>query len=369
VVLFSFVSTVAPETVIHHEVVRPYKILAADPGGDLQFDYLGWYSGFFRACRGGIKYFFYISTSSFTTTRLRISFEPRLQTVTSTVGGETYSIIVDVQGDTLYSLTVPYMYISNYMPMTFPTNSNDLAGTAYGQILFSLVNAVQTTGTTDTVYVNIFRSAAEDFEFAYLKSFNLNPTVVEAPMAIANCDIEKAFEVSFNPFVEGTQTTVQDRITTNDKILTHLDFLHRYTNYTSSAAGVQVNLPLVPHYDTYPAGSAQWLGCFRFWRGSVRFLLMDGSPTSYLWRSETGVSWSSEIPSMRVPTDSTTAVPAVIIPYENTIRFRGIVPTIESAFNIKTMFHTITAEAGNVYWAAGDDFTLGSVRGPPKWLM
>jgi len=171
---FTIANNQVVETVFKHLWIRPYAPdITDDVVGHLEsqrHDYMSFYSQFFKACRGGYRYFVCFDTSSYITARVRITFEPSNLTVASvTDGGDSFSRIVDIAGTTCTAIEIPYCYPSARMPIVQTTTGS---GPANGQLLFSLVNPIQTNGSsTDVIFVNVFRCAADDFRFYQLTGF------------------------------------------------------------------------------------------------------------------------------------------------------------------------------------------------------
>ncbi len=348
---FTISSAAAVNTVLKQIYVRPYSPRVTGSAGayNLYQDFLSYYSNFFQSCRGGYKYLFYFATSTYTSTRVRITFEPTLGSVSSvSYGGETFSAVIDIQGDTWYALTVPYCRPS--LAMDISTNSVLANASSNGQLLVSLVNPVQTSGSTDNIFVSVFRAAAEDFEFSSPCSFK--------PLVAANCDFQSEFTKQFAPIAKVPQLKVEQLIN-DETVNAHTDYLARlHTAGLYSAGGVIALMPT--------AGDAySYLRCFRFYRGAVRIgATIATAAYSYLsYPANNTSAWNNGVNMHGV--DPLLSA----IPYNNNVRFMrntGNALTYATADALVRTYTKSDATATTLsLWGSGDDFTLGGVIAPP----
>lgn len=353
--------------------VRPYApdYVAVVPTETQRHDYLSFYSQFFKGCRGGYRYYIHFDTSSYTTARVRVTFEPSASSVTSiTDGGDSFSRIIDVNGATSVVLEVPYCYPSARMPISY-TTLNDSA--CNGQLLFSLVNPIQTNGSSaDVIFVNLFRCAADDFRFyaphVYTTTKNYVPPAPIVPPTITSAATNNT-RILANSLAElfGSQTVctlgdgpkvIMSRITEDEEIETHNDFLHRY-HPAQDTSGALTSL--------YPtAGDAYyWMSCFRSYRGAVRIHMafhnnLDGIVIDSANQSDM-ISSGAYLHEAEAPIE---------VPYNNNIRFLPLrqVETIYLDAYMRKV-RTTTAEVEQTMWAAGDDFTMGLRRSPMPVIL
>lgn len=361
---FTIANAQVTETVFKRLWVRPFApdCTYSVPTETQRHDYLSYYSQFFKACRGGYRYFIHFDTSSYTTARIRVTFEPSNQTVaTITDGGDSFSRIIDVNGATSVVLEVPYCYPSARMPVAFSLNADTAAN---GQLLFSLVNPIQTNGSSsDVIYVNIFRCAADDFRFYQPQAFNATKTY-----AVLAKKLSKASESRIVPNSLIQQLTAQtvttlgdgpkilfDRVTEDEEIAHHNDFLHRYHYVQTMSGNVTSLMPTA-------GDPSRWIGTFRAYRGSVRLMApLTIAPEGLYMGSSAYANLTSQGCYLGTGNDD---VP-IEIPYNNNVRF---LPTMMSASNYldaydRSFYCSGTANAQCI-WAAGDDFTLGLRRCP-----
>jgi hypothetical protein len=339
--------------------VRPYAPDITDvPALETQHhDYMSYYSQLFKACRGGYRYILHFDTSSYTTARVRITFEPSNTAVASiTDGGDSFSRIVDVNGATTICLEVPYCYPSARMPIVQSVTSG---APANGQLLFSLVNPIQTNGSSsDVIYVNIFRCAADDFRFyqpTLFKQTRINPPALAVNSRYSPNSLILQLNSGPTATLGDGPKVLFDRITEDEEIMSHNDFLHRYRKAQDTAAQT---------CRLYPTSgdSYYWMYCFRAYRGATRHLvegvgdnvdgLSLGSPDV-----TTVITNGAYVYPERCPVE---------IPYNNNVRFlplRLIETTYLDAYTRELFSSPVAVQ--NHLWAAGDDFTLGLRRSPP----
>jgi hypothetical protein len=243
---------------------------------------------------------------------------------------------------------------------------------ANGQILFSLVNPIQTNGSsTDVIFVNVFRCASDDFRYYQAHQFTttrLTP-VSEAFKAKANYRFttksESILPNSLVQLMDGQTRTVLgdgpkvlfDRMTEDEEILSHNDFLHRYHVAQAYSGALCALYPM--------AGDAYyWLTSFRAYRGSTRhrpgsYGNLDGLYLTSQTQEDV-ISCGAYILDDIVPIE---------VPYNNNIRFLPLrnPETIWKDGYVRNVRTTTDASKPHM-WSAGDDFTLG-LRTTPLPIM
>jgi hypothetical protein len=352
---FTIANNQAVSNVFKSLYVRPYApiISGVSPTSTQQHDYLSFYSSFFNSCRGSIRYIIHFDTSSYTTARLRITLEPSAQAVAAiTDGGDSFSRIVDINGCTTIALEVPYCYPAARMPIGYAL---DATVPSYGTLLFSLITPIQTNGSSaDVIFVNIFRCAGEDFKFYQPHNFRITANslteLVTGPV----------------PTLGDGPKVVFDRITEDEEIVAHNDFLHRYHYVQPTSAYLT---PLFPTATITAVGRNAgdpyyWLLPFRAYRGAVRIL-------TYEAQSSHGLSLNNHTNPLDTVsygcylTPSLTTDTPVEIPYNNNVRFLPMryVETIYTDAYARQ--YSTSAPVRSVLWASGDDFTLGLRCSPP----
>lgn len=360
---FTIANNQVTENIFKRLFIRPYAPdITAGVGEETQrHDYLSYYSQFFRSCRGGYKYFIHFDTSSYTSARVRLTFEPSNTGVAVvTDGGDSFSRIIDVNGATCVTLEIPYCYPSARMPIVQTINNGT---TMNGQLMFSLVNPIQTNGSSaDTIMVNIFRCAADDFKFYQLQNFTQSVHLE----AQANSLIEQIGNTPTVMLGDGPKVLF-DRVTEDEEVVAHNDFLHRYHQVQPLASNRRELYPTAG--DPY-----HWLTPFRAYRGSTRHLVAGGLLSTLTNQGlllgnnpfPDAPSADSMLAAGSYLTLSSSIVP-IEVPYNNNIRF---LPPRYSAANWPDGFQNFIHKNGagsttsESLWSAGDDFTVGLRRAP-----
>lgn len=141
---------------------------------------LHWATRPFQMWRGSLRYDVQITCSNFHSGRLRVSFQPKNSGVVSGFDYQnTINRIVDIQTETDFSFTIPYV---NDKPWSFVNRSSIY--NSIGFIEFSVVNDLtHTTLPVPEVYINVWVSAGPDFQVAMpvrstLKQFGPVPVPV-----------------------------------------------------------------------------------------------------------------------------------------------------------------------------------------------
>lgn len=146
---------------------------------------LSWVSHPFKYWRGSLRYDVQITCSNFHSGRLRVLFQPKNSGIVSGFDYQnTINRIVDIQTETDFSFTVPYI---SDKPWSY-INSGSIEDTT-GFIEFSVVNDLTHTSLpVPEVYVNVWVSAGPDFQLAMpyrdtRRDFGPIPTPVNADAA------------------------------------------------------------------------------------------------------------------------------------------------------------------------------------------
>lgn len=122
-------------------------------------DYLSVVTNSFLYWRGSIRYAFYFSCNSLTSSRVALQY--RTSGNANLADGNIVTQLLDIKGDTWHYITIPYIS-SEYWQITNPTTENELS-----LITMQAVDlAVSDASLTHTVDVAMFRSAGPDFQVA-----------------------------------------------------------------------------------------------------------------------------------------------------------------------------------------------------------
>jgi len=258
---------------------------------------LAWYGSMFGTWRGGMKLFLHFNTSSFTTTRVRIThvqadvFNPAPLADQS---GDYTSKIVDITGDVMVPIHVPYLDPKSFLNFDWAAVQDGIPPDNLGNITVTLVNPVVTPDSTasSAVWINAFIAAAEDFEFyqfcgprAPLSSTwtpvwgsSLPSSDKPVPEDVTQqCSIGAEFK---KPFPGLTPTTMSKKVgfITEDAPTHILDLAKHYYRYdTAYGTGFKYSLPIV---QSNPSLLTLILAPFLFIRGSTRFKYLAKSTTA-----------------------------------------------------------------------------------------
>lgn len=338
---FSITSSQATSTVFKNIQVKPFHC-TSDGVNKVYFDYMSHMCRFFNSWRGGIKYLVFVSTSAYTSARVRVTYQPNSASVTTIPnGGEANSKIVEIQGDTMFTFTVPYTSNNAYT-----NTSTDIADTSgpiagMGQLLFSLVSLTRTSGSTDTIYFNVFRAAAEDFEFN-----------TPSDMATPNCDYHMEFKNTFDCIVPGSSSVVQEGIVKAPPLTHTIDYIKNVGRNSQSLA----NLTAV-NIDGLGADYLVYCNPFRFWRGGINiYTFPTNGSVSF---SKLGRRGIYQVHYAGV----NSRVDAVTLPFDCNRRYRYLVsPTVPDVN--RCQFLNDSGSSVEYAVSAADDFTLSGIKGP-----
>jgi len=336
-------------------------------------DFVAYISRFFRYWRGSIKYMLCFYTSTFITARVRISVRYNNNAITDLNDGDIVSRLVDIKGDTVVELSVPYLWHTLYR-------------TTQPQQLLPIITVSLTSpivglsiDTDPSIAMVAWRAAGEDFIFNQLVTFTTDTemdfldttesTEDDIDDVEAQMKPQERFRLTFDGIVQGTEFTFEDGLITGEKIVSLNDMLKRYTDNN-------INRPNNTYPDTLGTGAFHRLSqIFKYWRGSRRTKTrykIDGSdytertivaenpsgsfdagngmslvvPAQWNW-NEVQVPWYSSLPF--IPTNQ-----ATVYYYEPTDNPIGVFYSdLDSANN------------GRNFISGGDDFVYIYLVSPP----
>jgi len=301
--LFDFTASATTLKLYAHPLVCDYfnNNITAQP------DYLAYVAGMHRYWKGGIKYFIYFVTNSFTTARFRISYIINYLETDLGAGGDFPSQIVDIKGSTQIKFTVPYLFQVPYR-MVIPnlvTAGDGFLNTPKITIeLLTLPTASQ--GTAPHITAVVFRAGAEDTQFACPNSQEFTPPFAKpAPEAVGQCSLQEEFKFKFDPISCECSLILEQGFTTTETVGKICDVMKRFavcttedifqnmvytTNHAIEVGDIDAvqQQALQPYY--------QYLQLFKYQRGSVRIRYVrpwNATPannTTYFTPSVTGVA-------------------------------------------------------------------------------
>ncbi len=400
---FSFDHTNNPDDVLFSIRCHPLNILNMEVVNGLKTNIplgpLQWFSRMFRFWRGSLKVLFVFNTSSFTTTRVRITHVPGAVVSSGTIAnysGDLVSKIVDITGDTTVEVNVPWIQATLFGQTDWEFTGGNIPGWYNGTLMVSLVNPVNASDTTaaSTVWCSMFVSAGEDYQLAGFMGPNLpstphvwgynftgvlpaladpRPVRAKPQMKIATC-----FEKPFEGLISGKYVMTKGMITQDPP--GSVTSLGRRYGLCTAPTGPMRALPTITNHKTHMA-MWQFLACHRFIRGSMRYRYYVTSGATFegiqYTQSTNPVTYDDPYGTTTYQSglsrlDATDAVRAqgIEIPYFQPLPFypldetmaNGNVPFSElgGAYNNLTSA-TVTA----TYVSLGDDFMVGHACAPP----
>lgn len=370
-----------------HANYSPFVVVSGD-NWYLQ-PYVSWYAQFFKFWRGSLKYLIRFNTSSFVTTRVRISH--LVETITSSyasVSGDLVSKVVDINGDTEVALTVPYINPNGYVPCLLPDNVTNFVNNT-GCLTLSLVDPITSTMTTNNpvIYYDIWVAAGPDFQ--YLKhmasamitsQIHLSNPSSEVKLKLrktnaassddgyAQCDINKTFSVEFPGLVPAHYIHEKGLWSGEDPGALNT-LLHRYAaKLPQPGTGTTIYYPWINACYLQSSGvdldNHFLLGCpFLFWRGAARtFSFLD--EVEYVTYS-TSTTTDQYADGVQVGGDATMPI-YFEAPYMENRLFMEMTPTIDTNYANSTLVNRASTKP--LLYSMGDDFSVGSLSCVPWYI-
>jgi hypothetical protein len=365
----------------------------------------------FKYWTGGLKYAIKISTSSFVSWRLRVTFVPdnNYNTAPDPGNGDYTSRIVDINGDCTITFTIPYIGITEYLHYA-PAHLlvDNTAGPAYlpvttiGQIILSVANAPTYTASTvaPTIYSTVWVAGAEDFRVAgpndpdqVNKTVNLGFSSSEVfPQGIQE-DSEmprRLFTHTFEPLTGTATSIIKSGIVMGEEVASLLTLGHRYTQNISwyNALIGNNSTVYVRLYDNMVSGRAVLdtktfiRQMFMFSRGSLRYQILLRDPTAEIqsgYIEDTPLAVGSfTLTNAEISNSGVSLVEA----YNGTmssvqIPFYSPFPLVNNKFNVQREVKSLPILRMNINWTSAnssnnlkiwesfaDDYSLGWPKTP-----
>ena len=356
---FDIPSTTAAESIIASFPLTPAPLWVAGTRYD---NWLAAAARQFLFWRGSIKYMFVFSCSSFTTARVRLTYHP--DDVGSSAeadnGGDVISQIVDIKGDTVSRITIPYLHSKPYSRTPSGTaNSLDFSN---GKLVMSLVNRIidfDTTVEDTAIQCSVWIAGGEDTSFCI-------PVTPQVPApAEPEGDIEDAFKLSFPPIIKAVNHTNSNYVVPEDEMSIRT-YLHRYVHfYLLTATATFAPFNLFPPYGSATYTSPLWT-FFRFRRGTMRFWFSKAPNDT----SSVGIGYTyatSGIGSSQPLTQTTVAYyppandPNIFfsVPYASNQKFEKRAQSALDREGVIVVPNLYSGTAGQIACAVGDDFSFG----------
>jgi hypothetical protein len=246
----------------------------------------------FKQWHGGMKFFFQFIGSPFVTTRVRISHFPSTVIPSSIedYAGDIVSSIVDVRGDTVFPLTVPYMNPFPYTNTNGIYNPSDEVQTIPTKdqnslLVLSLVNPlIQPTAGVGCIHVNIWVAAAEDLVFVGPLSFDpRTPAGAIEPDELETQSMVAEFSKPFPTLAPGIGTMEGGFVAPE-----HASTVKQLAMRMQQTADVPADSLLYVGLDFWGTKdfAAAIMQMFRWYRGGLRFKILPVSTGGSLLDSQ-----------------------------------------------------------------------------------
>lgn len=303
----------------------------------------------FDYASGSYKFAIYFFASKFMVGRFAIYLEPDADSPTT--WSDCYHQIVEVQGDTLYTVTVPYID-----PRIASWNSSDSPPR-----LRIIALSIQSNATNTPIYLAIYKAGSSDFQFY---------CPVEWGVATPQSNPREVFSDDFKP-MHPTMTGYKTKNLIYGDEVTHLkQLLLRLYAYNTHAQnnGLDVYSPPSQYTLTvggvdkiynYSIGLEAYSRLFKYYRGSVRMKSTSGKSSATVSRAFVFKrSQGRNQPTIALSNLNDSNIDCVV-PY---CYPELILPT--NGVNINKM-RALTTSSGFLFKGAGDDYSLHFLRGLP----
>jgi len=330
---------------------------------------------------------FVFSCSAFTTARFRLTYHPDTSApdAESNEGGDVISMIVDVKGDTVTKVTIPYLNKSPYLRC--PRGNTDTAQFANGVLQLSLVNRiidVDPTIADSSIQLSVWVASGDDIDLAVpTQPDEPSTTLSKAGRPTVSIpkpegDVLDVFKAKFPPIIKAENKVLKSYCTSESE-LSIKTYLHRYMFTGFSNAGQNfAPSDLYPGYSSTSLFQPVW-DWFRFRRGSMRFRFSriaeaanpyDRVKVGYTYYTDSVAGDPNALTnyqSMILSCDSPMETHHfVTIPYNSTARFAKTGPSAANrSITLVTPFYTSFLNDAYVSFAAGDDICLGGLATSP----
>lgn len=369
-------SSTAAGTIIAKYPLGPYPKFAT-PSPLPRFD--TWYAASARQFlfwRGSTKYMFVFSASSYTTARFRLTYHPDSTGANAEAqnGGDVISMIIDVKGDTITKVTIPYLSKKPYERVPFGDTYSSSEST--GTLDLSLVNRIidfDSTVSDSAIQLSVWVAAGEDIEYS-VPYFPRTPPVSEKKTEVKpEGDICDVFKSSFTPIIKASSMMMRNYVTSETE-MSIKTYLHRYyyTGGINSSEALSVTTPYPPYGSTWTEQPI-W-AWFRFKRGSMRFRFNRNSPTS-MYVGYTAATDGVVDPVLgpqnyvynQIPDGSDQNNTFVTLPYAATARFLKSAASASNRGVTYLVPYYLDTSGARFSFAAGDDISFGGLGTTPTF--
>lgn len=369
--LVSIAVTATPGTLITKYPVGPFAHTTGGSPDTADDNWFAWSARHFQQWQGSVDYMFHFSTSSYTTARVRICWmADNGGNPESDNGGEVYSRIIEIKGDTVSKIRVPWLCPQGALRPPDLWNSRINSN---GYIYLSLVNTPVTVDTTvaATIECSVWVAAGPDIQL-----FGLGADTTAAPsptlksnkasssvsLAHPQGDIRDAFNGSFEPLVPADLVAFKDYVTC-DPVPSMRTDVRRY-RYLTTIGNATYSYYMFGSWSA-PGLSYDLYSRFRFWRGSFRYKLWNQHNDTADVQLNAGTGKQDGFPTQAfggvfVTQTCNSENPMYFeIPYRSNVRYLGTYDT-RSEWPIAIITPSGATEQIQVWYASGDDVSFAS---------
>lgn len=355
-------------------------IISSYVAGDLyQPTPMGYYTGFCAEWRGSIKYMIRFTTSSFVTTRVRIShlLDALTTSTYAEVSGDLVSKVVDVTGDTMVTFTIPWISRFTYLPVVEPWTA--VGAYNLGLLTVTLVTPVASVDETNNppVYYDIWAAAGDDFRLMRQLVPIVAPTdyltVMPEPDPESQCSPLTEFKKPFQGLIPA-RYSMEAAIVNGEDFGTINTMCHRY-QYMRQASSTTIPSTTVGTIETDVSTESNaalrtgvlnlLIAPFLFWRGARRIAIVPSTDsltiTPYSHRITEGHMGNGAL--MTFSTDK--KILYVEVPWFTSELFYETVPTMSVQYPKAIQYENLSTQAYKCYFSIGDDFSLGTMAACP----
>lgn len=279
---------------------------------------------------------------------------------------QCYHMVVDIQGDTIVKLTLPYC--SNKM-----AQDETVSSPMYLYIANLSYSQAQTTVDTP-IYINVYAAMADDFRLyaPTERVITLNNVAAQAMAAAEDVfQVESnprlIFQEAFDPIHPSVTGFAHSGFICGEEIRTYRDFIHRYSPIRS-LTGTWFSVYEGPGN----LGATGFVGLeklgliFRYWRGSVRFKLIqsDDYIRAFALRSDTNPATNPYFSGVTFSSSNNPLLEATAPYYSDKL----FLSTTENS-QLQGKFQSPDAANRGVFMlkAGGDDFSFHFLQPWPEY--
>jgi len=312
--------------------------------------------------------------------------------------GDLFQRIVEINGDTQTSFTIPYL-TNTYWTPTDSTDSDTMV------LTFTLTDTISgvTTSATPTIDVVVWRSAGPDFQLAHLLSALIPRGTTTATSTITSkttrsteqlvkqeCSIRGEFTRHFDTFACESTLSSERGYCVSDTAGTVSDCMKRYGLLKNTAGGTSLRVPItmLPFVDegVLVANDYQYIAepfyyfmhLFWYWRGSRRIRLF-GDPTiagrtyaytswynlpSFTGNGSAYTTWSMN-PELSFEVPYFSRFPYFPVQWGSSTENEYVPTYSQDLLGWATTFSGTSTDIAQIT-AAGDDFLCGVLAPPPR---